>query len=397
MRVLIAPMSAAAETGGPAGRCKLLAEGFKRAGIDVATCMADDVNFKKIEGVDNYYLDVPVSLGLPEFIGGRLFPVARKLGITSRKTVSSFEEVLHFTGNLDYRYLSKSVESILEAIEDFGPDVVYSEFNISALIAARLEGVRLCATVSYPTQYEYAHDDSLSKDLNRLLSELSLPKVRSALDLFDFADLKFCPSIRELEPIDKENVFFCGALKSSRAEKTIKDANTESVQRNRILVYMGNGTVSAAKMKQVVTDAFAESRYEVYIASSYLEAKNEGNIHIAPRWDFDRLLEKAVLFINHGGQNSVIDGLIHGVPQVMVPGKVFERKFNAKSVADNGAGIILPYDEFRTESLRNAAAQLAESEKAQKKAAALGAKLMAAGGVQTIARILDSSVEIVSR
>ena len=181
-------MAAMAETGGPSGRCRILAEGFREAGVETATCMAEDVNFKQIEGVSNYFLDVPMPLGLPEFIARRSFPVAQKLGITSRKTVNSFDQVLHITGNLDYGYLKKSVESIRAAIRDFEPDTVYSEFNISVMIAAKLEGVCLFTTVSYPTQYEFAHDDSLSKGLNKLLKEVSLPVVRSALDLFDLAD-----------------------------------------------------------------------------------------------------------------------------------------------------------------------------------------------------------------
>ena len=380
MRVLIIPMTAAAETGGPSGRCRLLAEGFAEAGIEVATCAAADVNYKEIKGVDNYHLNVPVPLGLPEFIGGKLFPVAQKMGVTSRKTVNSFDQVLHFTGNLDYKYLKISVEDILRAVEDFGPDIIYSEFNISALIAARLAGVRLYTTVSYPTQYEYAHDDSLARDLNRLLGELSLPTVRSALDLFDYADKQFCPSIEELEPIRNGKVIFCGALKEVRRR---------TAERNKILIYMGNGTVSAAKTEQVAREAFAGSGYEVYIASAYLDAKDEGNLHIAPRWDFDALLDESMLFINHGGQNSVIDGLLHGVPQIMVPGKVFERKYNAKSIADNNAGIVLPHNDFEPGKLTAAAERLISSAETRKKASALGEKLIAAGGVKTIIRELS--------
>ena len=48
MRILIVPMAAMAETSGPTGRCKLLAEGFKDAGIEAATCMAKDMNYKPI-------------------------------------------------------------------------------------------------------------------------------------------------------------------------------------------------------------------------------------------------------------------------------------------------------------------------------------------------------------
>ena len=125
MKVLVVPMSAIAETAGPFSRCKKISEALAAENLEVATCIAEDVNYKKIEGINNYFLDIPMPFGLSKFIASRTFPIAQKLGITSRKTVNSFDQVLLFTGNLDYNYLKKSVESIRKAIKDFNPDIVY--------------------------------------------------------------------------------------------------------------------------------------------------------------------------------------------------------------------------------------------------------------------------------
>ncbi len=401
MKILLAPMAALAETGGPSSRIRLLAEGFREVGIEVATCAAEDVNFREIEGVRNYFLDVPMPMGLPKVIATRTFPVAQKLGITSRKTVTSFDQVLRFTGNLEYKYLRKSVESLRQAVKEFRPDAVYSEFNISAMIAARKEGLPLFATVSYPTQHSFANDPSLAKGLNRLLRELELPEVESALQLFDWADRAFCPSIRELEPMDREDVCYVGALKTLDKTPADGESNRGAVgmapaddksnrgapqkkKRNKVLVYMGNGTVSAKQTMQVVSRVFCGTGYEVYIASSYLPEGTTLNVHVAPRWDFDTLLDEAVLFINHGGQNSIMDGLIHGVPQIMVPGKVFERQYNAKSVMENKAGVSLSYRNFNEENLSVIAEKVARSKSSRQNAAALGKKLTAGGGVKTV-------------
>ena len=338
MKILVVPMSAIAETSGPASRCVLLVNAFKAAGYEVSTCMAEDVNFRNIEGVKNYYLDIPMPLGLPKPIASRTFPIAQKLGLTSKKTVKSFDEVLHITGNLDYKYLKKSVESVRRAIKEYKPDIVYSEFNISAIIAARLEEIRLFTTVSYPTQHE------------------------------------------ELEPFEKEDIVFCGTLKKTD-EINEKNLTTD---KNKILVYMGNGTIPAAKMSEVIKTAFKDSKYDVYIASSYLDKEEDGNIHVAPRWDFNVLLDEAVLFINHGGQNSVVDGLLHGVPQLIVPGKVFERRYNARSVVDNKAGAGLSYKNFTPERVRSMADKLTNSKGFRERAKRLGDKLSSAGGMDRI-------------
>lgn len=376
MKILIVPMAAMAETSGPSSRCRLLAEGFSKAGFNVATCCAEDVNFRPVEGIKNYYLDVPMPMGLPAPIAKRMFPIAQKTGITSRKKVNSFDQVLFLTGNLDHRYIKKSVDSIRKAIHEYHPDIVYSEFNIHAIIAAVIERIPLYCSVSFPTQHRFANDPSLARGLNRYLKKAGLPGVESALQLFYLADKSFCPSIRELEPIERRNLYFCGTLKESRIDP--------SKNRNKVLVYMGNGTISARKMKKVITSAFSGSGYEVYIASSYLEKEDNGNIHIAPRWDFEELLDEAVLFINHGGQNSIADGLIHGVPQIVVPGKVFERRYNARSLENHNAGALIPEGEFTPRNIRRAAERLTRNEGIRKNACELGKDLVSAGGVQAI-------------
>ena len=118
MKILIIPMSAIAETAGPVSRCKILAESFRDNGIETATCMANDINFKKIDGIPNYYLDIPMPFGLPKVIASRMFPLAQKLGLTARKTVKSFDEVLLMTGNLDYKYLKRHHKDLDRRADD---------------------------------------------------------------------------------------------------------------------------------------------------------------------------------------------------------------------------------------------------------------------------------------
>ena len=387
MRVLICSMSAMAETAGPYGRARALAESLKDSGIEIATCMAEDINYKPIDGVKNYYLEVPLPLGLPEPIAKRTFSLARKLGIMERKNVESFEDVLHFTGNIDYDYLCRSVENIRKAIRDFNPDIVYSEFNISAIIASKLEDRILYATISYPTQAQYASNPKHAKGLKRLLRENNLPDVDSSLDLFSWADESFVPSICELEPIDKDNVTFCGTWKNIGVDFNLNknDANlTNSNSNNIILVYMGNGTISPKKMLKEIKNAFIDSGYDVYIASLALEKSDFDNIHVDKRWDFSMLLKQSVLFINHGGQNSIIDGFIYGVPQLVCPGKVFERIYNGKSVEKVNAGKMLGIDEFKSDIIRRESAKLIDDESFRENSKLLGDKLKSMEGVDSI-------------
>ena len=388
MKVLISSMAAMAETAGPSARARLLVEHLRDAGIEVATCIGEDVNYKPIEGVKNYYLEVPMPLGLPKVIASRTFPVAQKLGIIEKKNVGSFEDVLHFTGNIDYNYLVKSVEDIRKAISDFNPDIVYSEFNISAIIAAKLENKPLYATISYPTQTEYSSSPKYAKGLKKFLKENSLPDVYSSLDLFKWADKSFVPSIYELEPIDRDNVTFCGTWKDI-ADNNSNDSNNEingnnGDEKNIILVYMGNGTISPKRMLNEIRNAFVGTEYEVYIGSFGLENADYENIHVDKRWDFSKLLNDAVLFINHGGQNSMVDGLIYGVPQLICPGRVFERIYNGKSAENLRAAKVLSIDEFKSEIIKAESERLINDKGFRENSKLIGDKLKSCGGIDCI-------------
>ena len=388
MKILVSSMAAMAETAGPSGRARLLAEHFRNAGIEVATCMAEDVNYRPIDGINNYYLEVPMPLGLPKAIASRTFPIAQKLGIIERKNVRSFEEVLHFTGNIDYDYLAKSVQNLRDAIKDFNPDIVYSEFNISAIMASKLEDKPLYATISYPTQTEYASTPKYAKGLKKLLRENDLPEIHSALDLFKWADESFVPSIYELEPIDRDNLTFCGAWKDVDNGNNANDGNDN---RDIILVYMGNGTISPNKMLKEIKDAFIGSEYEVYIASLGLEKQDYDNVHVDKRWDFSKLLDGAALFINHGGQNSIIDGLIYGVPQLVCPGRVFERIYNGKSVENVNVGMVLGLDEFKSEIIRSRSERIIGDISFRENSKLIGDKLKSQRGIDSILDFMDGN------
>ena len=394
MKILVSAMSAMAETAGPSGRARLLVEHLKASGIGVATCMAEDVNYKPIIGVKNYYLEVPMPLGLPKAIASHIFPIAQKLGVIEKKNIGSFEDVLYITGNIDYKYLSKSVSNLREAINDFNPDIVYSEFNLSAIIASKLEDKLLYATISYPTQTEYASNPKYAKGLNRFLKENNLPELYSTLDLFDWADESFVPSIYELEPIDKDNLTFCGTWKEiANDEDGSKNSDSNIRNKNIILAYMGNGTISPNKMLKEIKDAFVDSEYEVYIASLSLEKQDYENIHVDKRWDFSNLLNDAVLFINHGGQNSIIDGLVYGVPQLICPGRVFERIYNGRSVEKIGAGKVLGLDEFKSAIVKLESEKLINDVCFRENAVLIGDKLKSLKGIDCILEILDNAIK----
>lgn len=383
MKVLIVPMSAVAQTEGPFSRAEILAKTFLESGIQVALCGGEKGNSRVVSGTAHYFLSTPMPMGLPKWLGSRVYPFADRLGVIGKKAIHSFEEVLHVTGASAYPYLKTSIREIRSAIRDFQPNIVYSEFNLSAMIAAKAESKPLIASYSFPTQSVYAASPQFAGGVNKVLKELKQPQVRSALDLFLRADCRVIPSSYMLEPVGGEHNLFVGPLKKVPLFQT---ANCK----NCILVYLGNGTIPINRIRKVILNAFRSAPYEVYLAGMH-EQKDIENIHLGQRFDFSALFPRAAVYINHGGQNSMMDGFLYGIPQLVYPGKVFERKYNADSVVKNGAGIAINVSEFSPDSVSKAVHRLTSDESFRANAEGLGKSLRCLGGATAVLDYISSS------
>ena len=332
MNVLVVPMFALSRMGGPWGRAQAIAAAFGRAGHHVVLAMADDGNCTGPCVPDTCRLPVPSPLGLPMAVASRTFPVAERLGISGRKPVRSFEEVLWLTGALAYGYEHESVGAICDAVADHRIDAIYSEYSLPAIIAACALGIPVFGSFSFTTQASYASAPAKAGGVRKLLGELGLPGVESSLELFGWLDRRFVPSCRELEPHENVDVEFVGFLRDV----------PEPMEGNRdcIVVYLGAGSVPQGQIEDAVIAALGGFDGDVYVAGCK-EERSEGNVHFAARLDFPRLLPRAGCLVHHGGQNTMMDALAHGVPQVVVPGRVFERIYNAESIERVGAGLRL--------------------------------------------------------
>ena len=194
--------------------------------------------------------------------------------------------------------------------------------------------------------------------------------------------------------LDKGDVTFCGTWKDLDFQSIPNedDKNNDSKKKdNVILVYMGNGTIPANKILKEIKDAFLGGEYEVYIASLSLEKQDYDNIHVNNHWDFSKLFKNAVLFINHGGQNSVIDSLVYGVPQLICPGRVFERIYNGKSVEKVGSAKVLDHNRFKSEIIKKECEELISDDSFRKNSKSIGDKLKSFNGIDCILDVMNEN------
>ena len=79
-----------------------------------------------------------------------------------------------------------------------------------------------------------------------------------------------------------------------------------------------------------------------------------------------------------------MDGLIYGVPQLICPGRVFERIYNGKSVENANAGIVLGIDEFKSEIIKYESERLTDEISFRENSRLIGDKLKSQNGIDCI-------------
>ena len=383
-------MLARSQMGGPWSRAQQIARAFLSRGHEVALAWGDDGNC--VDPVaSTFEIPVPSPLGLPEAIARHTFPLASRLGLMGRKPVHSFEEVLWLTGSLDYRYSCVVVEKLREFMRRWRPDVVYSEFNLAAVIAARAEGIPCVGSGSQPTTLSYASNPRKSSGIRRLLREMSMPAPASSLSILEGMKRRFIPSCPTLEPRAGKRAIYCGFLGD------VPKMDVRSADRDCALVYLGSGSVPAGVAMRAGRELAEVLSCDVYVAGvpEAVYAAADREVTCAPRLNFADLLPRAQVFVHHGGQNSMMDALAYQAPQVVVPGRVFERQFNAEAVERTRCGLSVRAP--KPALIAEAALRLVDETSLSGGIARLRDELSALGGSERIVRevekILDARPE----
>ena len=376
-------MVARSRMGGPWSRAKRVARAFRDGGHEVTLAWGDDGNCVD-PGGPALEIPVPSPLGLPDAIARHTFPLASRIGLMGRKPVRSFEEVLWLTGALDERYTRAAVEVLRTHMRATRPDVVYSEFNLAAIIAARAEGIPCVGSGSQPTTASYASNPRKSAGIRRLLREMGMPAPASSLSILEGMARRFIPSGPTLEPRAGERAVYCGFLNEPPA--------LTPTPRDCVLIYLGAGSVPAGVAVRAGRELAEALSCDVYVAgvSEAIHAVGDQEVTCAPRFDVAELLPRARVFVHHGGQNSVMDALSYEVPQVIVPGRVFERQFNAEVVENARCGLTVR--EPKPTLIARAARTLVDEPALTSGIRVVRAELCALGGGARIVREVEELV-----
>lgn len=157
------------------------------------------------------------------------------------------------------------------------------------------------------------------------------------------------------------------------------------------LIYISLGTVfnELPDFYRACFAAFADAPYQVVMAIGKNTDRSQlgetpANFIVSDFVPQLEILERAALFITHGGMNSANEGLLYQVPLLVVPQRG-DQYMVAGRVAELGAGLPLFTQEVTPTRLREMVAHILAEPRFKQGAQRVGQSLQAAGGYQRAA------------
>lgn len=385
MRLLIPVFSPAIGTWGGLTRVLAIAQAAESAGHQVAFVASGTLagDLRK-HGYVVYSAPAPTMLGLPRPIARILERRSQRVTLPVRpgKLIGSLGLVYVLSGLARAGYLSQEIRADLFAVHDFKPDAPFTDLDPGAYILARI------ARLPIATAFQGIMSEGIDSLAWRLMqrAESKVLKDHKIAPLppeelhFGSDVLKIIPSIPELDGTDpgREDVSYVGHLLAPIQPSEQLKFQSEPESRY-VFVYVGTGAVSLDALREVLPQVFPAGGNLTCLvgAQSIREIERLEAVEFLPYVPAEAVLDHCDWTICHGGQNTIIQSLRHGVPLLVFPGPIFERRFNASKVQAAGAGMMAEIDQFTPQWLRTALGRRSEF---ALQAAVLGEKINSYGG-----------------
>jgi UDP:flavonoid glycosyltransferase YjiC (YdhE family) len=385
MRLLIPLFSPATGTWGGLTRALAVAEAAVTTGHEVAFCasgsVADTVTHR---GYRCYEMPSATMLGLPASVTRPLQARSQRAAIPVRsgRSIGSIWLVLTVSGMARPAYLRSALQAQERAAREFAPDAVFTDLDPAAFLLAAVTGIPLASTYSsVMTQGRGTWPWRLMRHgLAQALRSRGVASRTPDELFFGPHVLKIIPSVPELDDADphRPDVAYVGHLVEPVRPDSLAEAGLDPAGRY-VFAYLGTGSIALRTVHRVLPEAFPSAGATTCVvgAQSITAPYRMGGVQFRPYVPAEALLPHCDWTICHGGQNTIIQSLLHGVPLIVFPGPIFERRFNAGKLQQAGAGLMGERNQFTAGWL---AAALQRRAELASQAARLGRHLRTFGG-----------------
>lgn len=279
----------------------------------------------------------------------------------SRKP-ANFSEILIANGYHKTQELTDQIQEWQQLLTSLNADLIIFDYAPTAILASR--GL-LCKKMSLddpfskpPNSYPLPifsmarnvsinnlriSDDKLVNIVNKALCTLHIPPIKFAYDIFH-VDRSILLSIEEVDPYanQRENTKYYGPISSNNLSgaSLTWSANPKT---KKVFAYL---KPDYPKLDELL-DALSQLNIEahIYIPSSTLKGEQGAmnnnkapNIRISNTpYILDSSLQSADLLICHGGHSTTLNGIINGLPVLLIPLQQ-EQFITTQRCIDSGLG-----------------------------------------------------------
>jgi len=396
MKLLIPLFSPATGTWGGLTRVLAVAEAAQNAGHAVAFCASGSLEGSlRQRGFKVYSMPEPTMFGLPKPISKWIEKRSQRASIPVKpgKSVGSIWFVLTLSGMANPDYLERLVKAERQVAADFDAEMLFTDLDPGAFMLASIMKLPIASNYAsiITTGVGGLFWKGMDRAVNSVLKTYSIKHKDPHELCFSENILKIIPSIPELDDTDsgRPDVRYVGHL---LGEIQADQAFHPEPGKRYVFFYPGTGSVTLTKLEEVLPKVFpADGPYVCLVGAQSVEKPYTlGGVEFRPYVPAELVLPFCDWTICHGGQNTIIQSLRQGVPLIIFPGPIFERRYNAQKVQDAGAGVVGELDEFTPEWLLQVLLFQTEFAIGAKN---LGQKIQSLGGAPTAIKSMEEWFE----
>lgn len=296
-------------------------------------------------------LPEPTFFGLPKFITSIMQKKIHNILLPVSMTNMWF--LYKFAGNTQASFLKDSIKKALDRIKTFKPQGLLTDYSPVAYLLRKITNLPLAST--YSEIMRAGHDSFFFNRNQKTIDSVLKTYGFSSEDIdnlfFGPNVLKIIPNIPELDTADSasSDIYYSGSLFKYNNE-TLADFPVD-ISKRYVFVYIGTGSIPLKKLNSVLPSVFSgkDNRVCVVGSSGVNKAYQKGAVFYYPYVPAQKILPYCDWTICHGGQNTITESLLNGVPLIIFPGNIWERRYNAEKIRQAGAGKMGEAKDFNTQ------------------------------------------------
>ncbi len=356
---------------------------------------------------------------------GILGSFVRHMSRSSTAEIWNIDHFSHLIGMSNEELVRSNVDTLMDVMRAYEPDVIVDFWNPFACIAARASHkplITVIQSILHPQSQGFIWWKKPPGEIpcpvpavNRILAEYHLPSIGAMGDLM-IGDMTLVLGLPETDPLPTTaDVTYIGPILWQRQDEKLP-AWVSDLSREKPVIWLypgnlqyvrGTSTFSdSAVVLEACIEALGNEPVQVILTTGHNPLPRRftalpPNFHYATYVPGLAMAERSDLLIHHGGYGSCQTGLYTGTPALIIP-TYSERESNARRIAAQGAGdYVVPKSDLTgrekhvsSEEVRTKVFNILSNASFAENARRLSKRMKAYGGASEAARLIENYARV---